>query len=216
MSIIKSYCNILPEGVWLNGKVYFESSHKQFNMDDFFAAIYDRMQIDYRKFYKMDAMSKLGFLAAELLLKGADREYPKQDMGIILFNSSSSLQADMNYQKTIQDKDNFFPSPAEFVHTLPNIVAGEIAIRNKIYGETVFYVMSGFYVDTISEMIDYTMYYAGLKCSLAGWLEIDIFNHKLHCSMMLCSTRLSYLPEGLEHIYAGEALHLNNIKLNDI
>ena len=34
-----------------------------------------------------------------------------------------------------------FPSPALFVYTLPNIVTGEIAIRNKYAGETGAYVL---------------------------------------------------------------------------
>ena len=215
MSIIKSYCKILPESVCLNGKMVFESLHP-FIMNGFFSAIYERMGIDYRKFFKMDALSKLGFLASELLLKGADRTEPKQDMGIILFNSSSSLEADTNFQKTIQDRDNFFPSPAEFVYTLPNIVTGEIAIRNKIIGETVFYVLPKFYADTISEMIEYTMYYAGLKCALAGWVEVDVFHNTLNCLMILCATKLSYLPAGLENIYSGEPLCLNDSNLIDL
>lgn len=76
-------------------------------MRDFFAAVYRCLQIDYRKFYKMDALSKLGFLASEWLLKGFDREQPKEDMGIVLFNRSASLEADAAYQETIRDEENF-------------------------------------------------------------------------------------------------------------
>ena len=42
------------------------------------------------------------------------------------------------FQETIQHADSYYPSPALFVYTLPNIVTGEIAIRNKYYGETSF------------------------------------------------------------------------------
>lgn len=98
---------------------------------------------DYPKFFKMDTLCKLGFVASELLLQteGEPRFVPREDRAIILFNKNASLQADMSYQSTIQDPDNFFPSPAAFVYTLPNIVTGEIAIRNKYYGETSFYVI---------------------------------------------------------------------------
>ena len=187
MSFIKSYCLILPGSIDLDGEKYFESEHKPFNMNVFFSEIYKYSKIDYRRFFKMDALSKLGFLASELLLKGVDREQPKHDMGIIFFNRSSSLEADVCYQKTIQRPNDFYPSPAEFVHTLPNIVMGEIAIRNKIYGETVFYAMPALYKNIISEMIDDTMYYAGMKNALAGWVEVDIFNNTLKCLMMLCT-----------------------------
>ena len=166
MSLIKSYCQIVPGWAGLNGETYFETKQKPFVMKNFFHALYEHIGIDYRKFYKMDALSKLGFLASEILLAGSDRNQPKPDMGIILFNKSSSLVADMNYQKTIQDKENFYPSPAEFVYTLPNIVAGEIAIRNKIYGETVFYTLRHFSEDSIYKVVEDAMCYAGINYAL--------------------------------------------------
>ena len=186
MNIVKSYCQIMPGWVGLNGETLFETKRKPFVTKKFFHALYEHIGIDYRKFYKMDTLSKLGFLASEILLAGSDREQPKPETGIILFNRSSSLVADISYQKTIQDKDNFYPSPAEFVYTLPNIVAGEIAIRNKIYGETVFYTLSHFNPDLINEAVDDAICYAGIKNALAGWIEVDAFKNQFECWMMLC------------------------------
>ena len=100
---------------------------------------------DWPKFFKMDTLSKAGFVASELLIKerGERRlgsEEFAQERAIVLFGATASLCADRNYQETIQDKDNYYPSPALFVYTLPNIVTGEIAIRNHWRGETSFYV----------------------------------------------------------------------------
>ena len=100
---------------------------------------------DWPKFFKMDTLSKAGFVASELLIKelGEHRlgsEEFAQGRAIVLFGATASLCADRNYQETIQDKDNYYPSPALFVYTLPNIVTGEIAIRNHWRGETSFYV----------------------------------------------------------------------------
>ena len=100
---------------------------------------------DWPKFFKMDTLSKAGFVASELLIKerGEHRlgsEEFTQSHAIVLFGATASLCADRNYQETIQDKDNYYPSPALFVYTLPNIVTGEIAIRNHWRGETSFYV----------------------------------------------------------------------------
>jgi 3-oxoacyl-[acyl-carrier-protein] synthase-1 len=64
-----------------------------------------------------------------------------EDRAIILFNSSSSIDSDLKYQKSIEDDKNFFPSPSVFVYTLPNIVTGEIALRHRYYGETSFYIL---------------------------------------------------------------------------
>ena len=110
--------------------------------------IYRAQLGDWPKFFKMDTLSKVGYLASELLLKelGEHRlegEEYTSDRAIALFGTTASLCADRNYQKTIQDIDNYYPSPAIFVYTLPNIVTGEIAIRNHYRGETSFYVMDG-------------------------------------------------------------------------
>lgn len=99
----------------------------------FFKEIYKSLNINYPKFFKMDRLSKLGFLAAELLLQGQKNEI-KENMELFLSCSSSSLDSDIEFQKTIADPDNYFPSPSVFVYTLPNIVIGEIAIRHTIYG----------------------------------------------------------------------------------
>ena len=101
---------------------------------------------DWPKYFKMDTLSKAGFVASELLFKEIAQKRPEadefiQNRAIVLFGSTASLCADRNYQDTIQDKDNYYPSPALFVYTLPNIVTGEIAIRNHYRGETSFYVL---------------------------------------------------------------------------
>ena len=223
MNFIKSYCRIVPGHVWLNGEAYFKSTRNPFVMNDFFSAIYEHARTDYRKFYKMDALSKLGFLASELLLAGSDREQPKPDMGIVFFNRSSSLAADMNYQKTIQHKEDFYPSPADFVYTLPNIVAGEIAIRNKIYGETVFYTKPNFSGDTVSRIINDAMSASGIKFALTGWIEVDVHNNMVDCLMMLCTPKQGKtlknspsLPAGFEGVYAGENIILDAFNILDL
>ena len=107
------------------------------NTADILKEIYRYLKIDYPKFFKMDNLSKLGFLTAEFLLENIDN---KEDLGIILSTTSSSLDSDTAFQKTIEDTDNFFPSPSLFVYTLPNIVIGEICIRHKIYGENMMFI----------------------------------------------------------------------------
>jgi hypothetical protein len=183
--------------VLLNGDTYYEADDKSCPAHDFFSAVFGRMGADYRKFYKMDALSKLGFIASELLLKGVDKGAPKEDVGMALFNRSSSLETDCRYHKTIRDKNNFFPSPSEFVYTLPNIVTGELAIRNKIYGETAFYITSDFQSDTVCETIDNMINFAGMKYVLAGWTEVDAFTGEFDCLMLLCEAGNVSGPESV-------------------
>lgn len=97
----------------------------------------------YPKFYKMDALSRLGFVASELLLQaeGKARFEECDNRAVVLFNHTSSVCSDKKYEESISDADNCYPSPAVFVYTLPNIVTGEIAIRNHYHGETSFYIL---------------------------------------------------------------------------
>ena len=48
--------------------------------------VYSFCRSEYPKFYKMDNLSKLGFLAAEILLKGTDHEkkYGGIEIGMVL------------------------------------------------------------------------------------------------------------------------------------
>ena len=89
--------------------------------------LYRKYVGDYPKFFKMDTLSRLGFIAAEMLI-GAANDVPS---AIILANRSASIKNDRDYLATISE-GNYYPSPALFVYTLPNIVTGEIAIRHHI------------------------------------------------------------------------------------
>ncbi|MBR5158882.1 MAG: hypothetical protein IKW84_04785 [Bacteroidaceae bacterium] len=131
---------------------------------------------DWPKFFKMDTLSKAGFVATELLLKeiGEPRcgsEEFIRSRAIVLFGSTASLCADRNYQETIQDKDNYYPSPALFVYTLPNIVTGEIAIRNHWRGESSFYVLETPDVEQMAFHLACAFQDNDTESILAGWVD---------------------------------------------
>ena len=110
--------------------------------------LYRRFVGDYPKYHKMDPLCKLGFLASELLLDaesraaGTPRFVPREDRAIVLVGRHASICADRAYQETIQRADDYFPSPSAFIYTLPNIVTGEIAIRNQYHGETAYFAQA--------------------------------------------------------------------------
>ena len=134
---------------------------------------------DYPKFFKMDTLSKLGFIASELLLniEGNRSFEPREERAVILFNRNASLQADTHYQSTIQDKENFFPSPAAFVYTLPNIVTGEIAIRNKYYGETSFIVIDDYDEQIIMNNLNNAFQDPVTTSIIGGWVDCSDEDH---------------------------------------
>ncbi len=169
---IKSYCRITNHSVSLNGKeipVTRSNEEESIWLDD----IYRSLKMQYLKFFKMDGLCKAGFLAAELVCNdcGLDRDNPKRDTAIVCVNSSSSLDDDTVYQQTIEDKDNYYPSPSVFVYTLANIVTGEIAIRHKIMGETSFYITENFSPQYICDTINDVFADNSVNGLLCGWTE---------------------------------------------
>ena len=92
----------------------------------------------------MDNLSKLAFLAADLLLKNEVNEGEENNIALLFANKSSSLDTDVKHQESIADRQNYFPSPAVFVYTLPNICMGEISIRHKLYTENSFFIFAQF------------------------------------------------------------------------
>jgi 3-oxoacyl-[acyl-carrier-protein] synthase-1 len=131
--------------------------------------LYKKFVGDYPKFYKMDPLCKLGFLGSDLLLKDKTAD-ERENAAIVFFNKSGSLVADRNYEKTIEN-DNYFPSPALFVYTLANIVTGEIAIRNKIYGESSFYIMNDLNQQKIDEILESVYTTSNPPFIVTGWIE---------------------------------------------
>ena len=134
---------------------------------------------DWPKYFKMDTLSKAGFVASELLLKelGERRlegEEFTQTRAIVLFGSTASLCADRNYQETIQNRDNYYPSPALFVYTLPNIVTGEIAIRNHWRGESSFYVLEAPEADQMTFHLACAFQDQVTESILAGWVDSNM------------------------------------------
>lgn len=158
---IMSEIMVSPGEVWLNGKIISRKG---------ITDLYREYAGDYPKFFKMDSLCKLGFIGAEILLKEFSPK-EKEDCAIVLFNESSSLITDRNYENTIHDPENYYPSPALFVYTLANIVTGEIAIRHKIFGETSFYVTDKYdnvYMESIVRNIFQT---SSPSMVLYGWVD---------------------------------------------
>ena len=173
--MLKHYVVITPETVKLNGISINHAEQGNALLTELYRAYIG----DYPKFFKMDTLSKLGFVASEMLLKDEvqERFVPREDRAVVLFNKTASLQADTNYQATIQDPENFFPSPAAFVYTLPNIVTGEIAIRNKYYGETSFIVMESCDAHIMARQLINAFQDLMTQSILGGWLDCNDENH---------------------------------------
>ncbi len=143
------------------------------NFADAIKALYRKEGIAYPKFFKMDHLSKLGFLCAELALRGSrvPGSYREEDVGVVISNSSSSLDTDLAYFDTIKEKSSYFPSPSVFVYTLPNILIGELCIRHRIKGENAFHISPEFEPEILEETVTEMIGSGRIKAAVCGWVE---------------------------------------------
>lgn len=139
--------------------------------DEFLTGLYKHLAPDYPKWYKMDRLSKLGILAAELVLgipdpgSNGEAAYTK---AIVLANRHASLDTDRRFVDQLKE----IPSPAVFVYTLPNIVTGEISIRHGYKGEQAFFVDEECPVEMLVNYVWALLEEGGTESCLLGWTDI--------------------------------------------
>jgi hypothetical protein len=159
-------CSIENSKITVNEKVIFESQSGIFS--EFAKEAYKSLEINYPKFHKMDPLSKLAFLSAEMLLKNQDNSRT----ALVFANNSSSLDTDFKYQESINSQDHYFPSPAVFVYTLPNICVGEISIKHKMQTENAFFVLDTFDEEFLNTYSQQLLVSGKADKVLCGWVEL--------------------------------------------
>ena len=168
---------------------------------DWLLRAYKYFGFDYPKFYRMDNLSRLGWLASEVLLKdGFQKQYRPEDVGIILANGSSSLDTDIKYFESTKT----IASPALFVYTLPNIVMGEISIRHHLKGENALFVSEQFEPEFIQEYVQDLFHQGAVEMCICGWLEY--FHNNIEASLYLVGKTkngmaLPFTGENINKIY---------------
>ena len=138
-------------------------------MRQFLTSLYNHVRIDYPKFYKMDNLCKLGWLASEILMKDESiiSEFKPEEIGTVFTNANASLDTDLNYFETTK----VIASPALFVYTLPNIVIGEISIRWHFKGENAFFVFKQFDGNFIEKYVNSLFENKLIKNCICGWVD---------------------------------------------
>lgn len=160
--------HILPDGVTLDGKPLPIQSQGAGVLSE----IYRKYVGDYPKYHKMDALSRLAFLATELLLNRGD---VPQDSGraTILFNRTSSVVADRCHLGSIAKQGEFYPSPSVFLGTLPNIATGEIAIRHGYTGETSLYITDFRDEALMKKVVSSSFSQGGFRSLICGFVDCE-------------------------------------------
>ncbi|HXB31955.1 MAG TPA: hypothetical protein VNV35_00975 [Puia sp.] len=168
MEYITASCVIRNNRIYRDGEIVWERSPA--GPADFLQSCYQHFGFQYPKFYKMDHLSKLGWLAAEFLLhEGFDpAQCRPEEMAVVLSNANSSLDTDYRYFASVSD----IPSPALFVYTLPNIMIGEICIRNNFKGENAFFITESFDAAFIATYVRDLLGTGNARACICGWVEV--------------------------------------------
>ncbi|WP_114939482.1 hypothetical protein [Mucilaginibacter endophyticus] len=194
---ISAHCSISNNIVSYNNEAVFEGTGH--DIPGFLLSVYQHLGVKYPKFYKMDNLAKLGWLAAEVLLKDFDKtKYQPTDIGVVLSNAGSSLDADKRYYDSVQD----IASPALFVYTLPNIVIGEICIRHHFKGENAFYIFERFNAEFISSYVSVLLETGQLQACICGWVEMTATGYKAVLFLVEKEGATPFTTENINKIYS--------------
>lgn len=194
---ISAYCSIANGKVAVNGK-------ERFSLDasfaDFAKQAYRHFEMDYAKFFKMDGLSKLAFLASELLLKNISEE-DKNNTALLLANASSSLDTDVKFEQSIWDEKDYYPSPAVFVYTLPNICLGEISIRHHLYTENSFFIFDTFNTQFFADYTGILLKTNKADKVLCGWVELFKEDYKAFMYLVSDEGSIEHIQENIQTLY---------------
>ena len=196
---IQSYCTIQNNEIILNGEMIFKSDSDLFS--DFSKKSYQYFDVNYPKFFKMDNLSKLAFLAAELLLKNEIDEIKENNIALVFANKSSSLDTDVKYQNSISDKTNYFPSPAVFVYTLPNICIGEICIKHQLKSENSFFIFDAFNSEFMTNYANILLHTKKAEKVLCGWVEYYNEEYKAFLYLVTNEGEIEHNKQIIKNLY---------------
>jgi|TARA_B110000240_G_scaffold90768_1_gene103143 hypothetical protein len=169
---ISSFCSIKNNTISLNGSMVYSNENMEFL--EFIKAAYKSLDTNYPKFFKMDGLSKLAILASHVLFKNENINQDKDnDIAVVFSNKSSSIDTDRKHQKSIENKDDYYPSPAIFVYTLPNICIGEISIKYKLFSENSFFIFENFSAQHLLDYANSLLSAGKTEKVLCGWVELD-------------------------------------------
>lgn len=196
---ITAHCKIEKNQISLDGEIIFNSEELLFQ--DFSKKAYQQFELNYPKFFKMDNLSKLAFLASEIILKGNLESERENNVALLFANKSSSLDTDVKYQKSISDKKEYFPSPAVFVYTLANICMGEISIKNQFKSENCFFIFDTFNSQFMADYGNLLLKTGKAEKVLCAWTELYQEEYQVFMCLVSKEGNLENTAENLEKLY---------------
>lgn len=164
----------------IDGRAVLPEAERDF--DTLAREAYHKLEAPNVKFFKMDDLCKMGYIGAEYLLRGINAdEDALRDASVLLANRSASLDTDIQYVRSLEANE---ASPAKFVYTLPNIVIGEICIRHKIMGETLFVITPRRDMGGLKKLASEALDTSRSKLLICGWCEKLADEYELHLELL--------------------------------
>ncbi len=163
---ISTYVHVKDGSIYRNNQKILASENVGFK--SFSKHAYQQLNLQYPKFHKMDNLCKLAFLTSEIVLSGNE----DSDIALVFCNEESSLDTDMDHLRRIQQADDYYPSPAVFVYTLPNISIGEVSIRHQLKSESAFLLADSFQIPYIHSYSEYLLTNKKANKVLCGWMKM--------------------------------------------
>jgi hypothetical protein len=142
--------------------------------------IYKQTGISYPKFFKMDLLSRVAFLASEMVIPETITG-SKDHIATIISTTSGCLDVDKKFDESRQTH----ASPALFVYTLPNIMLGEICIRNGFKGEQMCTIAEDADADWFNFYVGDLLQNRGTEACLCGYVEAT--TNKLNATLLWVS-----------------------------
>ena len=160
---------ITPDSLTMDGKAVPLESHGAALVTE----IFKKFLADGSRFFKMDLYSRLAYVATSLLAKDSLEGCDPEEVALVVFTQNGSVLADRKHLSTFSNPEEFFPSPAVFINTLPNVVLGEIAVKNSIKGETTLVLLPGRDESAMNRIIDATLAATKPAVMICGWIDCD-------------------------------------------
>lgn len=200
MFYITRYSRITNRLLVDQGTVIYRNDEGTFS--DFLEGSFASLSVVYPKFYKMDHLSQLGFLAMEVLARESQvkQRYAPEQVALVLSNSHASLDTDNVYFKSTKT----MASPALFVYTLTNIVTGELCIRHGIKGENAFFVFPQFDSEQLCDYVDMVLASEKTQACVAGWVDVIGDQHDVFLYLVEKQNKhnaLEHRAEQLQKLY---------------
>ena len=158
---------LTPEGLWLDDQAVPLEARGAALVTE----IFKKFLADGSRFFKMDLYSRLAYVGTSLLAKDALAACDPEDRAMVIFTENGSVLADRKHLSTFSNPEEFFPSPAVFINTLPNVVLGEIAVKNDIKGETTLVLLPRRDDAAMQRIVEATTAATKPSALLCGWVD---------------------------------------------